>query len=578
MEANKGVYALLLGSGLSSSAGIPTGWGILKELCYRLMIINGENDNKDELEWYREKYGKEPKYDNVIESLAKTSTERLGLLEDFFVASKQDVEQNIKVPTKAHRSIAKLVQEGYIKVIITTNFDRLIEQALEEINVEYQSLYHETDFLGMKPLTHANCTIIKVHGDYRDTRFKNITEELTDYPIELSNLLKQIFSDYGLIISGWSSEWDTALRETIKSVEGRRYSWFWHLFSEDINEKAKELINFRDAHPIVDKEGADHFFNELSTNVLSIYKVKKSNPETLQIKVEKLKKYIFNENEAAIRDLITYETKLVSSKLNELDVQEEETKEVIIRWINEIKEITKPISVLMAVLSYYSKNNSQEQLIIDTLERFTGFVDYHGKEYLKGLKELPIIAVLYSVGISLVMNRNYNLLNKVFTTTKVRDRVFKRSDFLHFTAGRQNLHGALRKINSYSKYPIEDIFTYSYLNEIFAESTLILDEEEYEIYFDLFEFLRALKYHSLDYGGHYATGMFGSKPEVDHIEKFLMEGFNTNDWEVLVLFEENEDEFKASLKKLVKYLEDSPDHFPHNILQAYLTGSNKWQS
>lgn len=30
MEANKGVYALLLGSGISFSANIPTGWGYLK--------------------------------------------------------------------------------------------------------------------------------------------------------------------------------------------------------------------------------------------------------------------------------------------------------------------------------------------------------------------------------------------------------------------------------------------------------------------------------------------------------------------------------------------------------------------
>ncbi|UUN20212.1 hypothetical protein LRS65_27115 (plasmid) [Bacillus cereus] len=37
MEANKGVYALLLGSGISFSANIPTGWGILKELCRRIM-------------------------------------------------------------------------------------------------------------------------------------------------------------------------------------------------------------------------------------------------------------------------------------------------------------------------------------------------------------------------------------------------------------------------------------------------------------------------------------------------------------------------------------------------------------
>jgi hypothetical protein len=50
MEGNKGVYALLLGSGISYSSGIPTGWGILKELCRRIMLINGET-HEDEFKW-----------------------------------------------------------------------------------------------------------------------------------------------------------------------------------------------------------------------------------------------------------------------------------------------------------------------------------------------------------------------------------------------------------------------------------------------------------------------------------------------------------------------------------------------
>jgi hypothetical protein len=33
--------------------------------------------------------------------------------------------------TAAHNAIAALVKVGWIKVVITTNFDRLIEQALD---------------------------------------------------------------------------------------------------------------------------------------------------------------------------------------------------------------------------------------------------------------------------------------------------------------------------------------------------------------------------------------------------------------------------------------------------------------
>src|SRR5699024_620045 len=158
--------------------------------------------------------------------LAKTSSERNGLLKEFFEPTEEEIDEGRKVPTDAHKAIAELVKQGYIKVIVTTNFDRLIEQALEDLNVQYQTLYHDSDIEGMKPLAHADCTVLKIHGDYRDTRFKNITDELESYSDSLTDILKRIFDEYGLIISGWSAEWDTALRDTIKSVKGRRYSWY----------------------------------------------------------------------------------------------------------------------------------------------------------------------------------------------------------------------------------------------------------------------------------------------------------------------------------------------------------------
>lgn len=142
----------------------------------------------------------------------------MGLLAEFF-EPKQDDEENTKIPTKAHRSIAKLVKGGYIRVIVTTNFDRLMEQALEELNIDFQTLHDVSNIEGIKPLVHANCTIIKVHGDYKDVRFKNVSHELETYHDDLSNLLQRVFDEYGVIISGWSAEWDTALRNTIKSVK-----------------------------------------------------------------------------------------------------------------------------------------------------------------------------------------------------------------------------------------------------------------------------------------------------------------------------------------------------------------------
>ena len=45
-------------------------------------------------------------------------------------------------PTKAHKSIAKLAKDGYIRVILTTNFDRLLEMAFESEDINPQIISH----------------------------------------------------------------------------------------------------------------------------------------------------------------------------------------------------------------------------------------------------------------------------------------------------------------------------------------------------------------------------------------------------------------------------------------------------
>ena len=66
MHSAKGVYALLLGSGLSRAAQIPTGWEITLEMVRKAGVTEGKG--VDELlgvaaeQWYRQEHGKIPDY------------------------------------------------------------------------------------------------------------------------------------------------------------------------------------------------------------------------------------------------------------------------------------------------------------------------------------------------------------------------------------------------------------------------------------------------------------------------------------------------------------------------------------
>jgi len=126
VQANPGVYAVLVGSGVSRSARIPTGWEITLDFVRKLAEVAGENCGTDPALWYRERYGKEPDYSDLLDALAKTPAERQQLLRAYLEPSEAERADGLKAPTAGHRAIASLAAKGYIRIIITTNFDRLM--------------------------------------------------------------------------------------------------------------------------------------------------------------------------------------------------------------------------------------------------------------------------------------------------------------------------------------------------------------------------------------------------------------------------------------------------------------------
>lgn len=211
MFENKGVYAVLLGSGVSRSAGIPTGWEITMELVKRAGIAEGVGAQEDWLKWYVEHTGKQPNYSSLLEELAITQTERRAIIQGFLEPTAQELEDGLKTPTLAHRAIAAMVKSGHIRVIVTTNFDRLMENALRDLGIEPTVVSSEDTLAGAEPLTHTQCYIFKIHGDYKDARILNTDAELGEYPVAFDGQLDRIIDEFGLIVAGWSGEWDHAL-------------------------------------------------------------------------------------------------------------------------------------------------------------------------------------------------------------------------------------------------------------------------------------------------------------------------------------------------------------------------------
>ena len=260
IQANPGVYAVLVGSGVSRAAKIPTGWDITLDLLRKLAQLYDETCEPDPELWYRKKFERAADYSDLLDELAKTPAERQQLLRGYWEPNDREREEGEKQPTAAHRAIAALAAEGFIRVILTPNFDRLVETALSDKGVVPTILSSPDQVQGALPLIHTRCCVFKVHGDYLDTRIRNTPPELDGYPPEFDQLLDRIFDEFGLIVCGWSAEWDGALREAIYRAPSRRFTTYWAARGKP-GDEAQRLISHRGAQ-VIRIENADSFFSD----------------------------------------------------------------------------------------------------------------------------------------------------------------------------------------------------------------------------------------------------------------------------------------------------------------------------
>ena len=268
MATDPGSYALLLGSGVSRSVGIPTGWEIVTDLISRVAAAEGTDPGPDLAEWYRGRYGQEPEYSALLSSLSPRPAERTSVLRSYFEATPDEREQGLKMPGISHRAIARLVANQSIRVIVTTNFDRLTEVALAEEGISTVVIANDQAAESAPPPDRSRCTLIKIHGDYLDTRLRNTPEELAAYGPNMTKLLQRILEDYGLVVVGWSAQWDTRLREIVSSHAGRRYSLYWVRRGE-LSPDAANVVASTQAG-VIAAPSSDVFFDRLTDQVGSV--------------------------------------------------------------------------------------------------------------------------------------------------------------------------------------------------------------------------------------------------------------------------------------------------------------------
>jgi hypothetical protein len=526
MQAMPGVYALLLGSGVSRAASIPTGYEVTIDLIQRVAAAAGESWEPDPEAWFEARFGESPNYSLLLSHIAKRPAERAAILKAYFEPTPQDRADGIKSPTRAHRSIARLAAGGYVRVILTTNFDRLLEEALEEQAIRPVVISTPEATRGATPLQHNSCTVIKLHGDYLDPSIKNTAEELATYSRGLNRLIDRVLDEWGLVVCGWSAEWDIALRTALQRCQNHRYTTYWASrgapgpFEQNlIGLRRAELMPIRDA---------DTFFEDIERTVRDLAQRTATGivtgpgtltPQALFQDVEQL--VADPQGRTRLRHLVRNQTSALVQAIADdrfpLSVPEAPvTASAIAERMEAYERLSSNAVASMSALALAGEEPEQLDLMRHMLKQLAERPLVGGVVVAVNLRLYPGLLTLYAAGLSAVAAKKYNTLWHLWATPIQEPHssaetfaVIKLNPDAVLDGGVAQQLPSLDNPRYYA--PLSE-HLFKLLQEPLHDA--VIAETEYDRIFDRYELLAALVNADLTRESHWPTvhiGRFGWK-------------------------------------------------------------------
>jgi hypothetical protein len=391
LHFDRGAYAVLVGSGMSTTAGIPTGWDLTRQLA-ELEARHRDGRAADDIEaWWAANKSVPLSYSSVVEAIAPTIGQRQALLRSVIEPSADEIRAGLKIPGAAHHALAELVRSGYVRVIVTTNFDRLIETALRSAGTEEQMLSGPGDLPGMIPLQHTACTVIKLHGDYQQANLINTDAELAEYHPEWLELLRRVLAEYGLATVGWSGQSDTALRREIAAAAGRRYGCFLGIRGELIPE-LRALAEEGKA-TVVPVTSADEFFDKVAGTLTEVAQ-RPAAPLRTSAVVGTTKRLISQGRvKIELRDVLLREAALLKDRLDQLPAFSPDEYR---QRLADIQQLGQPLAAALAAGTFYAP--TERRLWIDAFRLVAAQPSMAGYMWQQGqaLRRLPATMALYA--------------------------------------------------------------------------------------------------------------------------------------------------------------------------------------
>lgn len=351
------------------------------------------------------------------------------------------------------------------------------------------------------PLPHTKCSIIKINGDYLDIRTKNTPTELEQYDERLNKSLDRVFDEFGLIVCGWSGEWDTALRAAIERCPNRRFTTFWAARTEP-EGVAKDLLGLRSGF-FVKIQNANSFFEELAEKVSALQELDRPHPLSAKVAVTSLKKYLVDERyRIRLHDLVMQEVEKLYIELSpdHSALGSSFSVEELTRRVRRYEALTEILLAIMVTGCYWG-GQSHKYLWVGSLERIANPPQprsgIHFDQRWHRLTLYPALLLLYAAGIASLASEQYDTFAELLIKPIVGDFIRNQPIVLSlYTLAVMEKDIAEQLLGMGRRYtPLSD-YLYNLLREPLKE--FLPQDIDYQKCFDRFEYLFALVYTDLN--------------------------------------------------------------------------------
>lgn len=217
-------FDLFLGAGASITSGIPSSsdlvWHFKREILSSSGKINGRKfqdlkveANKRILQSHFDERGES----NIVNPYSHYFNECYPdpiVRKEFLTELVRD-----KKPSIGFLCLAALVEQLKFNVVWTTNFDDLIEKAINGLNYKSCQIVSPENASSVQSYKTDIPTVVKLHGDFRYDPLQNTNEELQKLEISLHTFFVEASAKRGLLVVGYSGNDESVMTSLEKALE-----------------------------------------------------------------------------------------------------------------------------------------------------------------------------------------------------------------------------------------------------------------------------------------------------------------------------------------------------------------------